>query len=144
MNTQKFTQKSLETIQIAHNVAVEHHNMQIEQLHLMAALLTQENSLAAQLLKKMNVDPMAVERAVMQEIGRMPAVTGSGREEGKVYISQETDRALTKAEKIADNMKDEYVSVEHLMLGLMEEAGNSLQGIFKLFRIEKNEFLKVL
>ena len=144
MNTQKFTQKSLETIQIAHNVAVEHHNMQIEQLHLMAALLTQENSLAAQLLKKMNVDPMAVERAVMQEIGRMPAVTGSGREEGKVYISQETDRALTKAERIADNMKDEYVSVEHLMLGLMEEAGNSLQGIFKLFRIEKNEFLKVL
>ena len=144
MNTQKFTQKSLETIQIAHNVAVEHHNMQIEQLHLMAALLTQENSLAAQLLKKMNVDPIAVERAVMQEIGRMPAVTGSGREEGKVYISQETDRALTKAEKIADNMKDEYVSVEHLMLGLMEEAGNSLQGILKLFRIEKNEFLKVL
>ena len=74
----------------------------------------------------------------------MPAVTGSGREEGKVYISQETDRALTKAEKTADNMKDEFVSVEHLMLGLMEEAGNSLKNILKLFGIEKNEFLKVL
>ncbi len=144
MNTQKFTQKSLEAIQIAHNIAVEHHNMQIEQLHLLDALLTQENSLVAQLMKRMNVDPTALERAVQQEIAKMPAVTGSGREEGKVYISQETDRALTKAEKTADNMKDEFVSVEHLMLGLMEEAGNSLKNILKLFGIEKNEFLKVL
>ena len=144
MNTQKFTQKSLEAIQIAHNIAVEHHNMQIEQLHLLDALLTQENSLVAQLIKRMNVDPAALERAVQQEIAKMPAVTGSGREEGKVYISQETDRALTKAEKTADNMKDEFVSVEHLMLGLMEEAGNSLKNILKLFGIEKNEFLKVL
>jgi len=144
MNTQKFTQKSLEAIQIAHNIAVEHHNMQIEQLHLLDALLTQENSLVAQLMKRMNVDPAALERAVQQEIAKMPAVTGSGREEGKVYISQETDRALTKAEKTADNMKDEFVSVEHLMLGLMEEAGNSLKNILKLFGIEKNEFLKVL
>ena len=144
MNTQKFTQKSLEAIQIAHNIAVEHHNMQIEQLHLLDALLTQENSLVAQLMKRMNVDPAALERAAQQEIEKMPAVTGSGREEGKVYISQETDRALTKAEKTADNMKDEFVSVEHLMLGLMEEAGNSLKSILKLFGIEKNEFLKVL
>ena len=144
MNTQKFTQKSLEAIQIAHNIAVEHHNMQIEQLHLLDALLTQENSLVAQLMKRMNVDPAALERAAQQEIAKMPAVTGSGREEGKVYISQETDRALTKAEKTADNMKDEFVSVEHLMLGLMEEAGNSLKNILKLFGIEKNEFLKVL
>ena len=144
MNTQKFTQKSLEAIQIAHNIAVEHHNMQIEQLHLMDALLTQENSLVAQLMRKMNVDPAALERSVQQEIDKMPAVTGSGREEGKVYISQETDRALTRAEKTADNMKDEFVSVEHLMLGLMEEAGNSLKNILKLFHIEKNEFLKAL
>ena len=144
MNTQKFTQKSLEAIQIAHNIAVEHHNMQIEQLHLMDALLTQENSLVAQLMKKMNVEPAALERSVQQEIAKMPAVTGSGREEGKVYISQETDRALTRAEKTADNMKDEFVSVEHLMLGLMEEAGNSLKNILKLFHIEKNEFLKAL
>ena len=144
MNTQKFTQKSLEAIQVAHNIAVEHHNMQIEQLHLMDALLTQGNSLVAQLMKKMNVEPAALERSVQQEIDKMPAVTGSGREEGKVYISQETDRALTRAEKTADNMKDEFVSVEHLMLGLMEEAGNSLKNILNLFHIEKNEFLKAL
>ena len=144
MNSQKFTQKSLEAIQLAHHVAVEHNNMHIEQLHLMDALLTQENSLVAQLMKKMNVDPAALERSVLQEIGKMPSVTGSGREEGKVYISQDTDRALTRAEKIADSMKDEYVSVEHLMLGLMEEAGSSLKNLLNLFRIEKNEFLKVL
>ena len=144
MNSHKFTQKSLEAIQLAHHVAVEHNNMHIEQLHLMDALLTQENSLVAQLMKKMNVDPAALERSVLQEIGKMPSVTGSGREEGKVYISQDTDRALTRAEKIADSMKDEYVSVEHLMLGLMEEAGSSLKNLLNLFRIEKNEFLKVL
>ena len=63
MNTQKFTQKSLEAIQIAHNIAVEHHNMQIEQLHLLDALLTQENSLVAQLIKRMNVDPAIREKS---------------------------------------------------------------------------------
>ena len=144
MNTQKFTQKSLEAVQLAHNIAVEHNHMQIEQLHLLDALLTQENSLVAQLLKKMNVDPTALERSVMQEIGKIPSVTGSGREAGKVYISQDVDRALNRAEKTADSMKDEYVSVEHLMLGLMEEAGSSLKNLLNLFHIEKNEFLKVL
>ena len=78
MNTQKFTQKSLEAIQIAHNIAVEHSNMHIEQLHLLDALLTQENSLVAQLMKKMNVDPAALERSVAQEMSKLPSVTGSG------------------------------------------------------------------
>ena len=144
MNSQKFTRKSLEAIQLAHNIAVEHSNMQIEQLHLLSALLTQENSLVAQLMKKMSVDPEALERSVAQEMGKIPSVTGSGREEGKVYISQDVDKALNRAEKTADSMKDEYVSVEHLMLGLMDEANNSLKNILKLFNIEKNEFLKVL
>ena len=144
MNAQKFTQKSLEAVQLAHNIAIEHNNMQIEQLHLLSALLQQENSLVAQLMKKMSVDPAALERAVAQEIGKIPSVTGSGREEGKVYISQEMDRTLTRAEKIAESMKDEYVSVEHLMLGLMEEAEGGLKNVLKLFHIEKNEFLKVL
>ncbi len=144
MNSQKFTQKSLEAVQIAHNLAVERNNMQIEQPHLLEALLTQENSLVAQLLKKMNIDPAAFERSVAQEIGKIPSVTGSGREEGKVYISQDVDRALTKAEKTADSMKDEFVSVEHLFLGLMDEAGSALKNLFKTFNIQKNDFLAAL
>ncbi len=144
MNSQKFTQKSLEAVQIAHNLAVERNNMQIEQPHLLEALLTQENSLVAQLLKKMNIDPAAFERSVAQEIGKIPSVTGSGREEGKVYISQDVDRALTKAEKTANSMKDEFVSVEHLFLGLMDEAGSALKNLFKTFNIQKNDFLAAL
>ncbi len=144
MNTQKFTQKSLEAVQIAHNLAVERNNMQIEQPHLLDALLTQENSLVAQLLKKMNMDPVAFERSVAQEMGKIPSVTGSGREEGKVYISQDVDRALTRAEKVADSMKDEYVSVEHLFLGLLDEAGAALKNLFKTFNLQKNDFLAAL
>ncbi len=144
MNSQKFTQKSLEAVQIAHNLAVERNNMQIEQPHLLEALLTQENSLVSQLLKKMNVDPATFERSVMQEIGKIPSVTGSGREEGKVYISQDVDRTLTKAEHTADSMKDEFVSVEHLFLGLMDEAGAALKALFQTFNIQKNDFLTAL
>ena len=82
MNSQKFTQKSMEAVQLAHNIAVEHSQMQIEQLHLLEALRTQENSLVAQLRKKMNVDPAAFQRSVEQELGKLPSVTGPGREEG--------------------------------------------------------------
>ena len=144
MNAQKMTQKTLEAIQLAHTTAVERGNQQIEQLHLLYALLAQQDSLNAQLLKKMGIEPAAFSRSVEQELGKIPSVSGPGREEGKIYISQETDQALAKAEKTADAMKDEYVSVEHLMLGLMEEANTALKQLFNLFHIQKNDFLKAL
>ena len=144
MNAQKFTQKSLETIQLANNLALENNNMQIEQEHLLYALLKIDQSLIAQLLKKMGKDPQAFMQAVKQEIDKMPGVTGSGREAGKIYIAQDVDMVLAKAEKIADSMKDEYVSVEHLMISLMENPNQHLQELFKLFDIQKNDFLQVL
>ena len=144
MNAQKFTQKSLEAVQTANNIALENNNMQIEQEHLLYALLTMDESLIAQLLKKMEKDPQAVAQAVKQQIDKMPGVTGSGREAGKIYIAQDVDRVLAKAEGIADSMKDEYVSVEHLMIALLENPNKNLREIFKLFSIQKNEFLKVL
>ncbi len=144
MNAQKFTQKSLETIQMANNLALENNNMQIEQEHLLYALLTIDDGLIAQLLKKMEKDPRAVAQAVKQEIDKMPGVTGSGREAGKIYIAQDVDIVLAKAEQIADSMKDEYVSVEHLMISLMENPNQHVKEIFKLFDIRKNDFLKVL
>ncbi len=144
MNAQKFTQKSLETVQTANNIALENNNMQIEQEHLLYALLTMDESLIAQLLKKMEKDPQAVAQAVKQQIDKMPGVTGSGREAGKIYIAQDVDSVLAKAEGIADSMKDEYVSVEHLMIALLENPNKNLREIFKLFSIQKNEFLKVL
>ena len=144
MNAQKFTQKSLETIQLANNLALENNNMQIEQEHLLYALLKIDQSLIAQLLKKIGKDPQAFMQAVKQEIDKMPGVTGSGREAGKIYIAQDVDMVLAKAEKIADSMKDEYVSVEHLMISLMENPNQHLKELFKLFDIQKNDFLQVL
>ena len=144
MNAQKFTQKSLEAIQEANNLALSNNNMQIEQEHLLYALLTIDQSLIAQLIKKMGKDPQALAQAVKQEIDKMPGVTGSGREAGKIYVAQDVDAVLAKAENIADSMKDEYVSVEHLMISLMENPNRNLKEIFKLFDLKKNDFLKVL
>ena len=144
MNAQKFTQKSLEAIQEANNLALSNNNMQIEQEHLLYALLTIDQSLIAQLIKKMGKDPQALTQAVKQEIDKMPGVTGSGREAGKIYVAQDVDTVLAKAENIADSMKDEYVSVEHIMLSLLENPNRNLKEIFKLFDIRKNDFLKVL
>ena len=144
MNAQKFTQKSLEAIQEANNLALSNNNMQIEQEHLLYALLTIDQSLIAQLIKKMGKDPQALAQAVKQEIDKMPGVTGSGREAGKIYVAQDVDTVLAKAENIADSMKDEYVSVEHIMLSLLENPNRNLREIFKLFDIKKNDFLKVL
>ena len=144
MNAQKFTQKSLEAIQEANNLALSNNNMQIEQEHLLYALLTIDQSLISQLIKKMGKDPQALTQAVKQEIDKMPGVTGSGREAGKIYVAQDVDTVLAKAENIADSMKDEYVSVEHIMLSLLENPNRNLREIFKLFDIKKNEFLKVL
>ena len=144
MNAQKFTQKSLEAIQEANNLALSNNNMQIEQEHLLYALLTIDQSLIAQLIKKMGKDPQALTQAVKQEIDKMPGVTGSGREAGKIYVAQDVDTVLAKAENIADSMKDEYVSVEHIMLSLLENPNRNLKEIFKLFDIRKNDFLKAL
>ena len=92
----------------------------------------------------MGKDPQALTQAVKQEIDKMPGVTGSGREAGKIYVAQDVDTVLAKAENIADSMKDEYVSVEHIMLSLLENPNRNLREISKLFDIKKNEFLKVL
>ncbi len=144
MNAQKFTQKSLEALQAAQDLAVEYGNMQIEQEHLFCALAAQEDGLVGQLLKKMGKDPAAVHGDALQAVAGLPRVSGPGREEGKIYISQETDRTLVAAEKLAGQMKDEYVSVEHLMLALLEQPGNGLRRLFQQYGITKDAFLSAL
>ncbi|MCI8648709.1 MAG: ATP-dependent chaperone ClpB [Anaerotruncus sp.] len=144
MNAQKFTQKSLEAIQSAQNLATEYQNMQIEQQHLLAALVAQEDGLIGQMLKKMEVDPAAVQKAVGAEVEKLPRVSGPGRESGKIYVSQEVDRVLLAAEKTAERMKDEYVSVEHLMLALLDAPNNPLKQLYQRFGLERNKFLSAL
>ena len=145
MNMNKFTQKSLEAVQSAQTIAQEYGNQQIEQAHLLYALLQQENGLIPQLLTHMGITVPSFEAAVRKEVEDLPRVTVSGgREAGKIYIAPGVDKALNAAESTAASMKDEYVSVEHLMLSLMENPNRNLKEIFKLFDIRKNDFLKVL
>ncbi len=144
MNAQKFTQKSLEALQAAQDFATEYENMQIEQPHLLAALTAQEDGLIGQMLKKMAIDASAMQHAVKTEIERIPRVSGPGRERDKIYVSQEVDRTLMQAEKTADRMKDEYVSVEHLMLALLETPNAALKRIFQQFGMTKDGFLQAL
>ena len=144
MNAQKFTQKSLEALQNAQNLATEYQNMQIEQQHLLYALIAQEDGLIGQMLKKMEIDPAALLSDVRAEVERLPRVSGPGREQGKIYVSQEVDRALVQAEKLADRMKDEYVSVEHVMLALLENPNGALGQLLSRFRLTKDGFLSAL
>lgn len=144
MNAQKFTQKSLEAIAEAQNTAIEYQNMQIEQEHLLYALLVQENGLISELLKKMEADEYSLCSKVKQAIEAIPKITGSGREPDKIYVSQDVDKTLTEAENQAKRMQDDFVSVEHIMLALLETANSKLMEIFKSYNIDKNKFLKVL
>ena len=143
MNIQKFTQKSTEAIQKAQSLAIENENSQIDQEHLLYALLTQENSLIKELLKKMSVKE-EFEKAIQREIKNKPSMHTNSRQMDQVYIARDVDEALNSAENTAKNMKDEYVSVEHIMLGLMDKANSKLKELFRTFNIDKNSFLKVL
>ena len=143
MDIQKFTQKSMEAIQKAQSLAIEHENSQIDQEHLLYALLLGDNSLIKELLKKMNVSD-EFEKAIKREIDNKPSMHSSARQMDQVYISRDTDEALTDAQNTAEKMQDEYVSVEHIMIGLIDKANSKLKELFRTFKINKNSFLKVL
>lgn len=142
MDTQKLTQKSLEVIKKAQSIAIEHENQQVEQLHILSALLNIEDSLIVQILKRMNVNEN-FKTTVDDEVNKLPRVIGD-RKIDSIYITQDTDSVLTDSEKVAEKMKDEYVSVEHLMIALFNKANEKVNELFKLFNVKKSEFLKVL
>ncbi len=142
MNTQKLTQKSIEVIQKAQSIAIEHQNQQIEQLHILDALLTIDDSLIKQLFKRMKVNEN-FENVVEDEINKLPKVVGA-RKMDSLYVAPDVDEMLNDAEKTAEKMKDEYVSVEHLMLSLFNKGNQKIKELFKTFNINKNEFMKVL
>ena len=143
MDAQKFTQKSLEAIQEAQSIAIENQNAQIEEEHLLLALLNQEDSLIKELLKKMNI-PQEFEKELNDKIEGLPKMTGGARQANSIYVSQDVDQVLTNSEKIANKMKDEYISVEHIMLSIIDNADSYLKNLFKKYRLTKNEFLKAL
>ena len=144
MNPNNYTQKSLEAIQSAQDIALAHNNQQIEQVHLLQALLQSQNGLIPQLLKRMGVSPENLEAVTAQEIRRLPQVTGGGREAGKYYIGRPVDNAFREAEQAAERMKDDYVSVEHLFIGLLRSPDATLKLLFSRLGVTEEAVLQAL
>ncbi len=142
MNLNQFTQKSVEAIQAAQQLAGERQNQQIRQEHLLLCLLEQKEGLIPQLMQKIGIDPAALRQKLTAAVERLPQVSGSGA--GQMYLSRELEQALNEAEKIAGEMHDEYTSVEHLMLGLLEKADDTLTGLFREAGLTKEKFMAAL
>jgi ATP-dependent Clp protease ATP-binding subunit ClpB len=143
MNAEKFTQKSMDAVRQAQSIAVMHSNSVIEPIHLLAGLIRQENGLIRQLLVKMNVDADSFDAEVEKKINSLPKVTGSGQG-SNVGLSSQTDRILVSAEKVAIDMKDEYISVEHIMLSLIDSRDKEVSQIFSRYGIDRDKFLTAL
>ena len=144
MNMNQLTQKTIEALQNAQRIAVEYSNQAVEQEHLLAALARQQDGLIPQLLTKLGADPNAFAQAALQKVEALPRVTGSGRDPDKVYISGDLDRALNAAEEQATQMKDEYISVEHVFIGMLRRPGKAAGELFQTFHITLEAFMKQL
>ena len=144
MNIEQMTQKTREALQAAQRIAVEYSNNAVEQEHLLAALAQQQDGLIPQMLQTLGVDANAFANAALQKVEALPRVTGSGRDPEKIYISGDLDRALNAAEQQAKQMKDEYISVEHVFLGILQRPGNAASEIFKTFGITTEKFMQTL
>ena len=139
MNLQKFTQKSLEAIQNAQSNAVEYGNPQLDQQHLLLALLQQEDGLIPGLLQKMNINVNGLTQAVENEVKRLPRVS-----RGETRVAVDLEKALTAAEKLAENMTDEYVSVEHIFMAMVNAPNAALKELFRQYNVDRDGFMKIL
>ena len=144
MNMQKFNEKSVQAVQDAQNIAARQSNQAIGQEHLLSALCLDDNGLIPQLLTQMSTDINAFRGALDRAVDKIPKVTVGGRAQGQVYISSELDRALAEAEAQAKQMGDEFVSVEHIFLGIMECANSEVAEVLRTFGINKTGFLAAL
>ena len=144
MNNNQFTEKSREALQNAQQLTVEYQNQEMAQEHLACALLSDPQGLIPQLLTKMGKNPQEILSRLQTMIARIPKVTGSGREADKIYISNDVDRALIAAKERAEQMKDEYMSVEHLFMGLLEKPTRAMKELWDSYAITLNAFLPVL
>ena len=143
MNFNNYTQKSIEAVQSAQQLAVQNSHQQMEQVHLLLALLRQEGGLTPQLLKKMDVTVESLEAAAEAELRKIPGVRTSQAMDS-FYVSADVQAAFNAAEQQAQTMKDEYVSVEHLFLGLLETARGGVKELFKTYQITRERVLKAL
>lgn len=140
MNVANFTEKSKQAITVASNIATKNKNAEITEYHMLSALISSNDGLVTLLFKKMDVDLNSLNNAIQSEIDNFPQITGSIA----LRFSEVVERALENAEKQAKSMKDEFISVEHIMLGLIEESGNDFKQMLKMNGITKTKFLTAL
>ena len=141
MDTNRFTQKSLEALQGAQQLAQSYGNAQVEQVHLLDSLLSQENGLIGQLMGKLGLNLQQVQTACEGAVNRLPKISGSNQQP---YVTASLSAALTEAESQMKQMRDEYISVEHLFLGLLEKADTTVRPLFASLNITKPKFLEAL
>ena len=144
MDLNQYTQKSLEALRAAQQHAVKNQNQQLEQVHLLLALLQQDGGLVPQLLKRMGVTTESLEAAANAAVEKLPAVSGPGRSADQLYLSNGMQQLLAAAEETAKAMRDDYVSVEHLFLAMLDKADASVAPLFRDYRITREDCLKVL
>ena len=143
MNFDQYTKRSLEAIQLMQNLAGEYGNQQLEQCHLLLALLRQEEGLTPQLLRNMGLTPESLEAAARSMVEKLPKVSG-GTAADRMYLSSDLDKTLRSAQEQSKAMKDDYVSVEHLFLALLDTANRELKNLFSTYRITREDCLKAL
>ena len=144
MDMNQFTQKTAGALQRAQSLAIEYQHMQVEQEHLMLALTEDENELIPQLLSRCGISVPALVNGLRNNLDRIARVSGSGREPGKVYIAGDVEQALVEAEKTAKRMKDEYLSVEHVWMGLCAKASSNVKRLLKSLGYSEDRFLQAL
>ena len=144
MNMNQFTQKSLEAVQSAQSIAMQHGNPQIEQVHLLYALVEQEGGFIPQQLTNMGMTVDSFRAAVRHEVEKLPKVSGGARQADKVYVAAGFDKAMNAAETIAKGMKDEFISVEHLLLALLDTAEGGVKELFRTYRMEREQVMQAL
>jgi len=144
MNNQQFTEKSREALSMAQQLTVQYHHQEVAQEHLALALLSDPQGLIPQLLTKMGKAPQEIASRLETMLSRMPKVMGSNREMDKLYISADIEKALLAAQERAQQMKDEYLSVEHLFLGLIDKPSRSMAELWKGYAISDQTFLPAL
>ncbi len=145
MDPNKLTQKSQEALSTAQTLAVKHGHQQIDTLHLLCALASQEGGLVPQVIGKCGVDAADYQRAAEAELGRLPSVSGPGAQPGQVYVTQAVNGVLVRAEEAAKRMQDEFVSVEHIFLALLDESPSSGPGkVNRQFGLTRDKVLTAL
>ena len=145
MNVEKMTLRVQQALNDANLTAVKHNHQQIEIIHLFSALVEQEDGLIPNIFTKMGINIKMMKYDIDQALSNMPKVTGEGANNSSVYITRQVEEVLVKADSIAKDFKDSYISVEHLMLAIMDvDKNGSTKRILEKYNVNKDSFMKVL